>query len=175
MEAAADLFAAKGDVSVRAIAERAGVNHGLVHHYFGGKAGLRTAVLDHLAAQQAARLESAPESPADRAALALRLSEEDERLWRILARALLDGAMPAQLQTAHPVVRGLIAAAAESADGEREGAEEEVRRVVAQGLAVTLGSLLFGPWISAATGLPEEEVATLRRDAMARLMSELEE
>lgn len=170
MEAAADLFAAHGDVSVRAIAERAGVNHGLVHHYFGGKAGLRTAVLDHLAAQQAARLESAPETTADRAALAVQLSEEDERLWRILARALLDGAVPAQLQTAHPVVRGLIAAAAGSAGG-----EDEVRLAVAEGLAVTLGSLLFGPWISAATGLPEDEVATLRRDAMARLMGEVDE
>ena len=42
VRAAADLFEDVGPhaVSVRAIAERAGVNHGLVHHYFGSKSGL---------------------------------------------------------------------------------------------------------------------------------------
>ncbi len=35
-------------VSVRAIAERAGVNHGLVHHYFGGKDALLQAAMERL-------------------------------------------------------------------------------------------------------------------------------
>ena len=50
---AAELFAERGPraVSVREVADAAGVNHGLVHHYFGSKAGLVTAVLDHLAAE----------------------------------------------------------------------------------------------------------------------------
>ena len=50
LEAAMACFAECGpnDVSVRAIAECAGVNHGLVHHYFGSKAGLVDAVEDLL-------------------------------------------------------------------------------------------------------------------------------
>ena len=48
VEAAVDLFADHGDASVRAVASRAGVNHGLVHHYLGGKSGLRSAVLERL-------------------------------------------------------------------------------------------------------------------------------
>ncbi|MDH4246987.1 MAG: TetR/AcrR family transcriptional regulator [Deltaproteobacteria bacterium] len=35
--------------TVKAIAVRAGVNHGLVHHYFGSKEGLLVAVLEHTA------------------------------------------------------------------------------------------------------------------------------
>ena len=35
-------------LSVRAIAERAGVNHGLVHHYFGGKDALLQAAMERL-------------------------------------------------------------------------------------------------------------------------------
>lgn len=38
-------------LSVRAIAERAGVNHGLVHHYFGGKDALLQVAMERLVHQ----------------------------------------------------------------------------------------------------------------------------
>ena len=45
--AAADLLGEVGPraMSVRMVAERAGVNHGLVHHYFGSKEGLMRAAM----------------------------------------------------------------------------------------------------------------------------------
>ncbi len=51
LEAAADLLAERGPkaTSVRDIAARAGVNHGQVHHYFGGKRGLLKAAMSYLA------------------------------------------------------------------------------------------------------------------------------
>ncbi len=57
--AAGELFAARGttSVSVREIADRAGVNHGLIHHYFNSKQGLVDATLDELAAHATKSLE----------------------------------------------------------------------------------------------------------------------
>ena len=53
--AAADLVGEVGprSMSVRALADRAGVNHGLVHHYFGGKDGLLRAAMMRLVEEHA--------------------------------------------------------------------------------------------------------------------------
>lgn len=50
IRATAELLGEVGpnSLSIRAIAERAGVNHGLVHHYFGGKDALLQAAMQHL-------------------------------------------------------------------------------------------------------------------------------
>src|ERR1035441_1400685 len=72
IEAATQLFVRKnpGSVSVREIARVAGVNHGLVHHYFGSKQALVQAVLDHLATRardsMAAGTAMDEDSPVDR-------------------------------------------------------------------------------------------------------------
>lgn len=52
LEAAADLMAERGPdaISGRDIAKRAGVNYGLLHHYFGPKAVVLNAALDRLRA-----------------------------------------------------------------------------------------------------------------------------
>lgn len=47
--------------SVKRIARAAGVNHGLVHHYFGSKEHLWLAVVEREAGQMRAMLETAPE------------------------------------------------------------------------------------------------------------------
>ena len=51
-DAALELFAERGEdaVTMRQIADRADVSPALVVHHFGSKAGLRTAVVDHLSA-----------------------------------------------------------------------------------------------------------------------------
>ena len=50
LETAADLFAERGPAatSIRDIAARSRVNHGLIHRHFGSKDALVGAVLDHL-------------------------------------------------------------------------------------------------------------------------------
>ena len=55
INAAADLLGKVGPraMSVRAIADRAGVNHGLVHHYFEGKEGLLRAAMTRLVHEHA--------------------------------------------------------------------------------------------------------------------------
>src|SRR4051794_15842321 len=60
LEAAADLFAERGPAatSIRDIAARSRVNHGLIHRHFGSKHSVVAAVLDHLGQHLAALLAS---------------------------------------------------------------------------------------------------------------------
>ena len=104
------------DVSVRAIAERAGVNHGLVHHYFGSKAGLVEAVVRDVQ-------EYFAESLASGGGISF-MTTEDPRphiAMRAMARIIVDGAMPAQqvefpvMAAAAEVVRHALPAASASA------------------------------------------------------------
>jgi AcrR family transcriptional regulator len=168
VEAAVDLFADKGDASVRAVAGRAGVNHGLVHHYLGGKQGLRAAVLDRLSASIYAEVEPQEgRSLRELGFAVMRRTERDPRFVKILARALLDGELPEQLQTKFLVVDRLRAAAS-SVD------PKLARAGIAEGLALSLGAMVFGPWIRAALGLEADEFERIRDAALERIFAQLD-
>src|SRR5688572_4069167 len=74
-------------ISVRDVAAAAGVNHGLVHRYFGSKQGLVDAAVEQLSAEVH---RGRPESAAMSAASFAYLRAHPE-LARIVARACLDG------------------------------------------------------------------------------------
>ena len=75
-------------MSVRTVAIRAGVNHGQVHHYFGGKQGLINAAAEHLATEH---FEHANErSKGGPLPLPLTLSEDSVYL-QAFVRMALDG------------------------------------------------------------------------------------
>ncbi len=85
VEATSALILEQGvTMSVREIAQRAGVNHGLVHTYFGSKDALVTAAFGHIVARAAAELDENGFPPAD---LAFRRGGE---VTRALARVMLD-------------------------------------------------------------------------------------
>ena len=71
-------------MSVRDITRRAGVNHGLVHTYFGSKEALLSAGFGHLSDRAAAEVDEDGYPPAD---LAFQRGGE---VARALARAMLD-------------------------------------------------------------------------------------
>jgi len=152
--AAAELFAAKGPrgTSVREIAAAAGVNHGLVHQYFGSKEQLLRASLERLAHNVSGRLDGGVDDAA--------LEHDVDLHWRVLARALLDGEDPATLQRDYPAMDRLVAQA-----GHRGLEETSARRVAAHVVTVELGWRLFHGFISAALGLEDDDV--LRRDLLA--------
>ena len=130
--------------SVRRIAARAGVNHGLVHRHFGAKDNLVTAVLERLAAQTADRLSH--ETTTD----VLDPASPFARHLRVLARAALDGVDLAALQSTHPVADHLVA---------RLGGDEDARLAAARLMALAFGLHLFGPFIAEATGADLANIA----------------
>src|SRR5690606_19979783 len=115
LDAATKLFSMHGPsaVSIRRIAATAGVNHGLVHRHFGSKEALLSAVLERSSRSIADRL-GEPDAHETLGQLLPRVfaaSRAEQTYWRILARAILEGLDPRQLQRAHPVVRRIIVAA----------------------------------------------------------------
>jgi len=149
--AAGELFAERGPAatSIRDIAARSGVNHGLVYRHFGTKEQLVAAVLDHLSDEVAAAVDADPTAPTMDPAI--------ERHWRVLARSILDGYPVGQLQRRFPYVSGLV-------DRARPANADELDARIAAGNAVALqlGWRVFEPFLRAAAGLDELPDTRLR-------------
>jgi AcrR family transcriptional regulator len=163
VRAAAALFDEVGPhaVSVRAIAERAGVNHGLVHHYFGSKAGLVQAVLDRLAEESAAAIRErgsdAVTDPAD---------DRVRRHVRVLARVVLDDAAPEGFQAGFPIVDYLSGLGRDTL-----GMDDETARLrSSQVVALMVGWLILEPWLLTSAGLGAEQAERARADLQAAML-----
>lgn len=151
LEAATDLFAERGPAatSIRDIAARSHVNHGLVFRHFGTKEQLVGTVLDHLGANLSALLEA--DTPADEVQRSL------DRQLRVMARTVLDGYPAGQLQKRFPNIATLL-------EGVRPLYDDEVkaRLAVANALALQFGWRLFAPVLRSATGIEALTDAELR-------------
>src|ERR1700751_5327517 len=152
LDAATHLFAERGPAatSIRDIAARSKVNHGLVFRHFGTKEQLVGAVLDHLGTDLTGLLQSG--APADVLEKAL------DRQMRVMARTVLDGYPAGQLQKRFPNVAGLL-----DAVRPRHDTEIGARLAVANSLALQFGWRLFAPILRSATGLDELTGAELRQ------------
>ena len=162
LEAATDLFAERGPAatSIRDIAARSNVNHGLVFRHFGSKENLVGAVLDHLGANLTDLLRS--QAPADVVEPAL------DRQMRVMARTLLDGYPAAQLQKRFPNIAALLDWVRPLHDN-----DTSARLAVANALALQFGWRLFAPILRSATGLedmPEAEIREAVRTEVARIV-----
>lgn len=162
LAAAAELFAERGPAatSIRDIAARSNVNHGLVFRHFGTKEQLVGAVLDHLGAS----LNEVLESGASEA----EIEEMVDRHMRVMARSLLDGYPVGQLQSSFPNVARRL-----EAMRPRYGSDRTARLAVANAVALQLGWRLFEPFLRGSTGLDElsdEELRQVVADAANRLL-----
>jgi AcrR family transcriptional regulator len=162
LEAATDLFAERGPAatSIRDIAARSKVNHGLVFRHFGTKDQVVGAVLDNLGTTLTALLDSG--APGDEVDRALDLQ------MRVMARTLLDGYPAAQLQKRFPNIAPLL-------DWVRplHNDDTSARLAVANALALQFGWRLFAPILRSATGLddmPEAEIREAVRTEVARIV-----
>ncbi|MFV0523047.1 MAG: TetR/AcrR family transcriptional regulator [Acidimicrobiales bacterium] len=146
VEAATALLVEEGPgVSVRRIAARAGVNHGLVHTYFGSKQALLSAAADEINRRSAAELDPSGFPPPD---LATRRGRE---LATATARMSLDNG--ALLSTTHPIISSWRQAlAAERPDLDTETIEEMV--ITASTLA--LGWAVFSEHLCDSVGVSRE-------------------
>jgi AcrR family transcriptional regulator len=151
IEAATQLFDRRnpGSVSVREIARLAGVNHGLVHHYFGSKQALVQVVLDDLSSK--ARISLAAGTAMDQDSPVLTYT-------RILGRVMLEESDLTALPASHPILVQLASLARDVG-----GLDERSARIRAsQGAALAMGWLLFEPLLIESSGLQDEDPAFLR-------------
>ncbi|GBE65815.1 HTH-type transcriptional repressor [Mycobacterium sp. MFM001] len=162
LTAASDLFAERGPAatSIRDIAARSKVNHGLVFRHFGTKERLVGAVLDHLGA-------SLTELVANGAS-AEEIDRALDRHLRVMARTLLDGYPAGQLQTRFPGVSLLLEQV-----GPRHDDDRSARLAVANAVALQLGWRLFEPFLRSAAGLddmPDSQLKDAVGAEVARLV-----
>lgn len=156
MAAAGDLFTSRGvaSVSVREIADRAGVNHGLVHHYFRSKQGLVDATLEDLATQAAKAVEEGadldPGGPLGRYVL-------------VAGRVLLDADEGSGDLSA--VAADVVSRLAQL--GGLPPGRGRVQALRAARLAATvMGWLLFEPALVEASDLGEEHIEWVRAELL---------
>ena len=149
LQSAADLFSERGPAatSLRDIAVRSNVNHGLIHRHFGTKDALVAAVLDHLGRHLAELL--AEDADGSRIATAV------DRQLRVLARASLDGYAVGELQSRFPTMEVLL-----ESIRERHPTDVSARLATAHTIALQLGWCVFGGFLRASTGLEDVDDRT---------------
>ncbi len=142
LEAASELFAARGPAatSIRDIAAKSNVNHGLVFRHLGSKEKLVGAVLDHLGQRLRELIEAGAPAEVIDAAL-------DQQL-RVIARAALDGYPVGELQTTFPNMTRLL-----DDFVPRYADENQARLAVGNIIALQLGWRLLGSFLRPALGL----------------------
>ncbi len=153
-------------VSVRMIAERAGVNHGLVHHYFGGKDALLRAAMTRLVQEHARyAAEKAHGSPVP-AAQAL---VNDPAYLRAIVRSVLDDELSLariEIEEGVSVPRNALLHLASVEGGEEPSLELKAR--LGLGMAMEMGWAALEPFIFAVTDANTiEEQDALRNAARA--------
>ncbi|SEB25291.1 regulatory protein, tetR family [Mycobacterium sp. 283mftsu] len=161
LEAASELFAARGPAatSIRDIAAKSNVNHGLVFRHLGSKEKLVGAVLDHLGQRLKELIDT--DAPADVIDAAV------DRQLRVIARAALDGYPVGELQTTFPNMARLL-----DEFLPRYADENQARLAVGNIIALQLGWRLLGPFLRSALGLGEmtdDDVRTAVGAAAERL------
>ena len=167
LAAARELFAARGvdGVSVRQIAAVAGVNHALVHRYFGTKSDMVAAILasetEAMSSMSRPEADEAESLAALRAVLEHVLTERRTTLLLML-RAEIDGLAPERLldgAAARPL--GLLQRWLAGHGAADTGADP-------QALAMVLGAAIFGlaalqPMLTVGAGLEDEDEDVVRR------------
>lgn len=166
IRATAELLGEVGpnSLSIRAIAERAGVNHGLVHHYFGGKDALLHAAMEHLVHEHHGyAMENSRRQPYPEPFALL----GDPTYLRAVVRAVLDNEMSlarTELTEGVSVPRNvLMHLAQESGDAEPS---VELKAKVGLAMAMEMGWAALEPFIlSVIDATTPDEQEDVRRAA----------
>ncbi len=154
VEAAIELIIEEGlHVGVRTIADRAGVNHGLIHTYFGSKDKLLVAAADEINARAGAEVDAEGFPPPDLA------QQHGGQLAKALARIRLDG--DSDLFSSHPVTEAWQAALHRN---QPELSNVEVENMVAKATALALGWAIFADHLTDLFGLDPQRRAQLEAE-----------
>ena len=162
ISAAADLLGEVGPraMSVRMVAERAGVNHGLVHHYFGSKEGLMRAAMLLLVEQHAEDVREKSHGNPIPDALVL---TSEPRYLRAVVRAVLDNEMELatmELEAGVSIPRGALQHVAKMR--QLDEPDTQIKALAAIGMALEMGWAALEPFLFAVTDVPTDEQDDVR-------------
>lgn len=173
--AAEELFSARGftAVTVRDIADRAGVSHALVHRYLGSKADIYRTVLTR---NEDAILSAAPDEPdlPTAASLMLRAGLTAQREYvRLIAHSALHGLSYDRTSGRFAATERLVElaerAAASAPPAQRAEKDLDPRFVVAGAVALLLGWVATASWVLPAAGIEDMDEAAIQ-DGLERLV-----
>ncbi|MCX6364770.1 MAG: helix-turn-helix domain containing protein [Actinobacteria bacterium] len=165
LDAAEELFAASGydSITVRAIAERAGVSHALVHRYLGSKAEIFRAILSR---NQGVMLAAASDNSdlLQTTSLIMREGLTNHRSYvRLLADSALHGLPYEQTTGRFAAVDRLVElaerAVASAPSGDRTADDLDPRFVIACVTALFLGWGATESWVLPAAGIRDMDEA----------------
>lgn len=169
--AATELMARKGPdgFGLAELGERAGVSFGLIHRYFGGKAGLLKETLRQPFAKNLARVlemytkEDANRSPAPLLDLLFAAQEKNPDYVRLIAWGILTELLTDDVFATHrPMVERLLTGYRR--DLQANGATDvDPRAVAALLLTATLGFQLFRPLLHSLLGTDDDFDAEYQR------------
>lgn len=166
LAAATELFHERSPaaVSLREIARRAGVNYGLIHHYYGSKEAVLAEVFRASAEQGGRLLADAPDSGT---ALS-RLARDPRAFARMLAWAVLDSDTSQVFAERSPAMRR-VADLVDREWGEPPSAGFDSRVVAATAVLTVLGWSLFAPYLLPAAGLGDRDPDSVQDEVLALL------
>ena len=148
---------------MREIADTAGVNRGLLHHYFGAKEDLLAAIVSAASERAAVGVREAP----DLLTALATVRGQTTGYARTLGWALISGMDPDDFAGPSPTVAALLEHAGRVDRSPEAGKAADDRMVVAAALTLVLGWHVFEPFMVRAAGLedltPEERAAQLGR------------
>jgi AcrR family transcriptional regulator len=165
--AAQELFARRGfaGVTVREIAEKAGVSHALVHRYFGSKHDILVAVFRYNATPMAAL--ALGDVGAHEAALAMARALRTNRrdYVRLVTRLALDGTSVEFLGHDFPAFRLLVDLLQRETDSAavQAGRSPDPRVVAVAATALIFGWTALEDWFPAFTGWHEDDMEGVER------------
>jgi AcrR family transcriptional regulator len=169
VEAACDGLAEIGPraLSTRSLAERAGVNHGQIHHYFGGKRGLLRAAMRSLAEEH---WNNSLERAGGGSIPPVLSLAEDDRYWRATARAVLEGDMElagVEIEEGLSVPRRVLEALKVERGLDSEDLDLKVDFALA--VATQLGWVAFEPFAMLLAGVEEPDRDGFRERLKAQM------
>lgn len=177
LAAARELFAARGitEVTVRDIAAVAGVNHALVHRYFGTKEEMVAEILRHEVAAYATMSQDIAARAGGnedlRHVLTVALTEARTTVL-LMMRAELAGLEPEKTLAGQPRPLGVLAEAIRRQQQEAgsDGGHPDPALVSAVVGASIFSFICMAPWLMVAIGLQPEDFAARRDEIVAILV-----
>jgi AcrR family transcriptional regulator len=164
IDAGLELFSQRGmdNVSVRELAEAAGVNHSLLFRHFGNKEGLIRAVFEQRFSQMGEFDSSAVTGGEKMLETSIRALMQDEQLWRLITFAALEGKDWIFSSIPSPYMQSTLQQLKKSqAEGSiYNGVDASV--LLASGFALGLGWVVFQKMLISLAGAAKQNPESLR-------------